>query len=58
MKYGDLFYVLQEELHQKIELMGGEASKTLTDQVTHLVAGEVGRKKYLVISKPLQKFRK
>jgi hypothetical protein len=29
--------------------MGGEASKTLTDEVTHLIAGEVGSKKYQVI---------
>lgn len=28
--------------------MAGEASRTLTDQVTHLVAGEVGSKKYQV----------
>ncbi|XP_063404919.1 DNA topoisomerase 2-binding protein 1-like [Mytilus trossulus] len=39
---------IREELHKKVEMMGGEASKTLTDQVTHLVTGEVGSKKYQV----------
>ena len=38
----------RDEIHEKIELMGGEASKTLTDEVTHLIAGEVGSKKYQV----------
>ena len=38
----------QEELHQLIQWMGGEVSKNFHEKVTHLVAGEVGSKKYIV----------
>lgn len=35
-------------MHHLVELMAGEASRSLTDEVTHLVAGEVGSQKYAV----------
>ncbi|XP_023933099.1 DNA topoisomerase 2-binding protein 1 isoform X2 [Lingula anatina] len=38
----------RERLHNLVELMGGEVSRNFTQSVTHLVAGEVGSKKYLV----------
>lgn len=39
---------LREELHNRVLLMGGEVCKEYNDRVTHLVAGEVGSKKYFV----------
>ncbi|XP_062568872.1 DNA topoisomerase 2-binding protein 1-A-like [Saccostrea cucullata] len=38
----------RNELHEKVEAMGGLASRDLTHNVTHLIAGEVGSKKYQV----------
>ena len=39
---------MKDELHQRIQWMLGEASKDFHDRVSHLVAGEVGSKKYVV----------
>ncbi|KAJ8307553.1 hypothetical protein KUTeg_015637 [Tegillarca granosa] len=39
---------IRDELHKKVEMMGGVVSKDFTEHVTHLVAGEVGSKKYQV----------
>ena len=36
----------RDEAYELIAMMGGEASKNLTSDVTHLVAGSVGSKKY------------
>ena len=45
----DLFYLfLQETIHSKVLMMGGEISRNLTEHVTHLVAGTVGSSKYQV----------
>lgn len=44
----DLLVCLQNELHEKVEAMGGTVSRDLTSSVTHLIAGEVGSKKYQV----------
>lgn len=44
----DLLVCLQNELHEKVEAMGGMVSRDLTSSVTHLIAGEVGSKKYQV----------
>ena len=41
-------HVSQDNVHHLVELMAGEASKNLTADVTHLVAGEVGSQKYTV----------
>ncbi|XP_061181170.1 DNA topoisomerase 2-binding protein 1-like [Saccostrea echinata] len=38
----------RNELHEKVEAMGGLVSRDLTHNVTHLIAGEVGSKKYQV----------
>ncbi|XP_078332044.1 DNA topoisomerase 2-binding protein 1-like isoform X2 [Crassostrea virginica] len=38
----------RNELHEKVEAMGGTVSRDLTNNVTHLIAGEVGSKKYQV----------
>ncbi|XP_064597636.1 DNA topoisomerase 2-binding protein 1-like [Liolophura sinensis] len=38
----------REDVMQKVQWMGGEVSKDFTEYVTHLVAGEVGSKKYIV----------
>jgi hypothetical protein len=35
-------------MHKLVELMAGEASRSLTDTVTHVIAGEVGSEKYYV----------
>lgn len=43
------FFVLQNEIHDKVEAMGGTVSRDLTNNVTHLIAGEVGSKKYQVM---------
>ena len=40
--------LVQDHVHHLVELMAGEASRSLTDEVTHLVAGEVGSQKYAV----------
>ena len=42
------YFFLQNELHEKVEAMGGTVSRDLTNNVTHLIAGEVGSKKYQV----------
>uniref|UniRef100_A0A803TLB0 DNA topoisomerase II binding protein 1 n=1 Tax=Anolis carolinensis TaxID=28377 RepID=A0A803TLB0_ANOCA len=38
----------REELHKHVQMMGGRAYRDLNVLVTHLIAGEVGSKKYLV----------
>ncbi|KAL8604271.1 hypothetical protein ACOMHN_023641 [Nucella lapillus] len=38
----------RDQVHSLVELMAGGANRNLTDDVTHLVAGEVGSQKYLV----------
>ena len=38
----------RDQLYELIQLMGGVVSKDFTNSVTHLVAGEVGSKKYRV----------
>ncbi|XP_077158778.1 DNA topoisomerase 2-binding protein 1 isoform X2 [Paroedura picta] len=38
----------REEVHQYIQMMGGRVYRDLNMSVTHLIAGEVGSKKYLV----------
>ncbi|XP_060078060.1 DNA topoisomerase 2-binding protein 1-like isoform X2 [Ylistrum balloti] len=38
----------RDEVHEKIELMSGSVGKDFTEAVTHLIAGEVGSKKYQV----------
>ncbi|XP_015267726.1 PREDICTED: DNA topoisomerase 2-binding protein 1 [Gekko japonicus] len=46
----------REEVHQYIQMMGGRIYRDLNISVTHLVAGEVGSKKYLVaanLKKPI-----
>jgi len=40
--------LVQEEIHERIQWMLGEASKDFHDRVSHLVAGEVGSRKYVV----------
>ena len=42
--------MLQEPLHEKVELMGGEFSRDFTMETTHLLAGAVGSQKYQVNS--------
>ncbi|KAK2139102.1 hypothetical protein LSH36_2030g00005 [Paralvinella palmiformis] len=41
----------RERIHKYVQWMSGEASKDFHQNVTHLVAGEVGSKKYLVAAK-------
>lgn len=61
MKHCDMFMsipslTLQEELMALVQLMGGWAYSDLNVSVTHLIAEEVGSKKYLVaasLSKPI-----
>lgn len=46
----------RQRLHEQIRLMGGVVMRDFTDEVTHLIAGEVGSKKYAVacsIGKPV-----
>lgn len=46
----------REEVHKYVQMMGGEVFKILNLSVTHLIAGEVGSKKYLVaanLNKPI-----
>lgn len=38
----------RQRLHEQIRLMGGVVMRDFTDAVTHLIAGEVGSKKYAV----------
>lgn len=47
---------LQEEVHKYVQMMGGRVYRDLNVSVTHLIAGEVGSKKYLVaanLKKPI-----
>ena len=47
---------LQEEVHKYVQMMGGRIYRDLNISVTHLIAGEVGSKKYLVaanLKKPI-----
>ena len=43
-----LQWCVKVELHQRVQWMLGEASKDFHNHVSHLVAGEVGSKKYAV----------
>ncbi|KAM7063258.1 DNA topoisomerase 2-binding protein 1 isoform 2-T2 [Molossus nigricans] len=46
----------REEVHQCVQMMGGRVYRDLNVSVTHLIAGEVGSKKYLVaanLKKPI-----
>ncbi|XP_007421791.1 DNA topoisomerase 2-binding protein 1 isoform X1 [Python bivittatus] len=46
----------REEVHEYVQLMGGRIYRDLNVLVTHLIAGEVGSKKYLVaanLKKPI-----
>ncbi|GAB1294594.1 DNA topoisomerase 2-binding protein 1 [Apodemus speciosus] len=46
----------QEEVHKYVQMMGGRVYRDLNVSVTHLIAGEVGSKKYLVaanLKKPI-----
>ncbi|XP_038652602.1 DNA topoisomerase 2-binding protein 1 isoform X2 [Scyliorhinus canicula] len=38
----------RDEVHKKVQLMGGRILRDFNISVTHLIAGEVGSKKYLV----------
>ncbi|XP_014374003.1 DNA topoisomerase 2-binding protein 1 isoform X1 [Alligator sinensis] len=47
---------IREEVHKYVQLMGGRVYKDLNVSITHLIAGEVGSKKYLVaatLKKPI-----
>ncbi|NXY82680.1 TOPB1 protein, partial [Alcedo cyanopectus] len=47
---------VREEVHQYVQMMGGRVYRDLNVSVTHLIAGEVGSKKYLVaasLKKPI-----
>lgn len=49
-------HVLQTEMMDLVQLMGGRVYLDLNVSVTHLIAGEVGSKKYLVaasLGKPI-----
>ncbi|KFO70795.1 DNA topoisomerase 2-binding protein 1 [Cuculus canorus] len=39
---------VREEVHKYVQMMGGHVHRDLSVSVTHLIAGEVGSKKYLV----------
>ncbi|XP_032642890.1 DNA topoisomerase 2-binding protein 1 isoform X1 [Chelonoidis abingdonii] len=46
----------REEVHKYVQMMGGRVYRDLNASVTHLIAGEVGSKKYLVaaaLKKPI-----
>ena len=43
-----ILVILQEKLQKLVLWMGGLTMKAFTEDVTHLVAGVVGSKKYLV----------
>uniref|UniRef100_A0A8C6YQX6 DNA topoisomerase II binding protein 1 n=1 Tax=Nothoprocta perdicaria TaxID=30464 RepID=A0A8C6YQX6_NOTPE len=47
---------VREEVHKYVQMMGGRVYRDLNISVTHLIAGEVGSKKYLVaasLKKPI-----
>ncbi|XP_035405848.1 DNA topoisomerase 2-binding protein 1 isoform X1 [Cygnus atratus] len=47
---------VREEVHKYVQMMGGRVYRDLNVSVTHLIAGEVGSKKYLVaasLKKPI-----
>ncbi|NXX74850.1 TOPB1 protein, partial [Urocolius indicus] len=47
---------VREEVHKYVQMMGGRVYRDLNVTVTHLIAGEVGSKKYLVaasLKKPI-----
>ncbi|XP_054671859.1 DNA topoisomerase 2-binding protein 1 isoform X2 [Grus americana] len=47
---------VREEVHKYVQMMGGRVYRELNVSVTHLIAGEVGSKKYLVaasLKKPI-----
>ncbi|NXY47385.1 TOPB1 protein, partial [Ceuthmochares aereus] len=47
---------VREEVHKHVQMMGGRVYRDLNVSVTHLIAGEVGSKKYLVaasLKKPI-----
>nr|XP_009483682.1 PREDICTED: DNA topoisomerase 2-binding protein 1 [Pelecanus crispus] len=47
---------VREEIHKYVQMMGGRVYRDLNVSVTHLIAGEVGSKKYLVaasLKKPI-----
>ncbi|XP_050747994.1 DNA topoisomerase 2-binding protein 1 isoform X2 [Gymnogyps californianus] len=47
---------VREEVHKYVQIMGGRVYRDLNVSVTHLIAGEVGSKKYLVaasLKKPI-----
>ncbi|KAM6281921.1 DNA topoisomerase 2-binding protein 1 isoform 1-T2 [Porphyrio hochstetteri] len=47
---------VREEVHKCVQMMGGRVYRDLNVSVTHLIAGEVGSKKYLVaasLKKPI-----
>ncbi|XP_007899035.1 DNA topoisomerase 2-binding protein 1 isoform X3 [Callorhinchus milii] len=47
---------IRDEVHKCVQLMGGRISRDFNISVTHLIAGEVGSKKYLVaasLKKPI-----
>ncbi|KAM6315171.1 DNA topoisomerase 2-binding protein 1 [Aegotheles albertisi] len=47
---------VREEVHRYVQMMGGRVYRDLNVSVTHLIAGEVGSKKYLVaasLKKPI-----
>ncbi|XP_013158549.1 DNA topoisomerase 2-binding protein 1 isoform X1 [Falco peregrinus] len=47
---------VREEVHKYVQMMGGYVCRDLSLSVTHLIAGEVGSKKYLVaasLKKPI-----
>ncbi|KFQ37258.1 DNA topoisomerase 2-binding protein 1 [Mesitornis unicolor] len=47
---------VREEVHKYVQMMGGRVCRDLSVSVTHLIAGEVGSKKYLVaasLKKPI-----
>ncbi|XP_010144579.1 PREDICTED: DNA topoisomerase 2-binding protein 1 [Buceros rhinoceros silvestris] len=47
---------VREEVHKYVQMMGGRVHRDLSVSVTHLIAGEVGSKKYLVaasLKKPI-----
>ncbi|KAK6180631.1 hypothetical protein SNE40_008642 [Patella caerulea] len=39
---------MRDEIHHRVQLMGGSISRDFTEHVTHLISGEVGSKKYQV----------
>lgn len=39
---------VRDQIYKKVEWMGGQAYRAFTEDVTHMVAGSVGRKKYQI----------